>query len=63
MDTFRGIPARYLYIASSALSFIMFYAGGVAFNQNVFYGALFIVLAIVIFFLGIVIGKKSRIIG
>jgi hypothetical protein len=63
MDSIRGIPARYLYIACAVLSFILFSAGGVAFNQNAFYGALFIVLAIVIFFLGIALGKKNRIVG
>ena len=62
MDSIRGIPGRYLYIACPVLSFILFSAGGVAFNQNAFYGALFIVLAILIFFLGIAIGNKSRII-
>lgn len=62
MDTIRGIPTKYLYIACSVLSFIMFYAGGVAFNQNVFYGGLFIILALVIFFLGIALGKKSHIV-
>jgi hypothetical protein len=63
MDSIRGVPARYLYRACLVLSFILFSAGGVAFNQNAFYGALFIILAIVIFFLGIAIGKKNRIVG
>lgn len=62
MDSIRGVPGRYLYIVCAVLSFILFSAGGVAFSQNAFYGALFIVLAIIIFFLGIAIGNKSRII-
>jgi hypothetical protein len=59
MDSIRGIPTRYLYIACSVLSFILFSAGGVAFNQNVFYGALFIILAILLFIVGMHFGRKE----
>jgi lipopolysaccharide export LptBFGC system permease protein LptF len=59
MATFRIIPARYLYIACLVLSFIMFSAGGVAFNQNAFYGALFIILATLLFIVGMHFGRKE----
>jgi hypothetical protein len=58
MDSIRGIPGRYLYIACLILSFILFSAGGVAFNQNAFYGALFIILAILLFIVGMHFGRK-----
>jgi uncharacterized MnhB-related membrane protein len=61
-DSIHGVPGRYLYRACAVLSFILFSASGVAFSQNAFYGALFIILAIVIFFLGIAVGKKGRLV-
>lgn len=62
MESIRSIPNKYLYFACIVLSFLMFYAGGVAFNQSTFYGGLFIILAIVLFFISVYIGRKSRII-
>ena len=59
MDSIRGVPARYLYRACLVLSFILFSARGVAFNQNAFYGALFIILAILLFIVGMHFGRKE----
>jgi hypothetical protein len=53
MESIRGIPNKYLYMACIFLSFLMFFAGGVAFNQNPFYGGVFIILAIVLFFISV----------
>ncbi|MFA5269006.1 MAG: hypothetical protein WC379_13625 [Methanoregula sp.] len=58
MESIRGIPNKYLYIASIVLSFLMFYAGGVAFNQSPFYGGLFIILAIVLFIISVYFGRR-----
>jgi hypothetical protein len=37
----------------------MFYGGGVAFNQSAFYGGVFIILAIVLFFLAVYFGRRT----
>lgn len=54
------IPHSYLYAACIILSFIMFSAGGVAFEQSMFYGALFIILAVALFFLAVHFGRQTR---
>jgi hypothetical protein len=59
METIRGIPNKYLYTACIVLSFLMFYGGGVAFNQSAFYGGVFIILAIVLFFLAVYFGRRT----
>lgn len=60
METIRGIPNKYLYTACLVLSFLMFYAGGVAFSQSPFYGGVFIILAIVLFFMAVHFGRQDR---
>jgi len=60
METIRGIPNKYLYAVCLVLSFLMFYAGGVAFGQSLFYGGLFIILAIVLFFMAVHFGRQGR---
>jgi uncharacterized membrane protein len=59
MDIIRGIPNKYLYAAFLVLSFVMFYAGGSAFSQSPFYGVVFIVLGIVLFFAAVRVGRKA----
>jgi len=59
METIRGIPNKYLYAACLVLSFLMFYAGGVAFNQSPFYGGLFIVLGVALFFAAVHFGRQT----
>jgi len=59
MDKIRGIPNKYLTIACLALSFLLFSAGGTAFNQSPFYGALFIVVAVFLFFVGAHFGRQA----
>jgi hypothetical protein len=59
MEIIRGIPNQYLYIGCTIVSMLFFYAGGTAFSQSPFYGALFIVLALVLFFTGVYFGRKS----
>jgi hypothetical protein len=59
MDIIRGVPGRYLYAACLILSFLLFYAGGVAFNHSPFYGVLFLVLAVVLFFIAVRIGREA----
>jgi hypothetical protein len=59
MDIIRGLPNKYLYATCLILSFLMFYAGGVAFNQSPFYGAVFFVLAVVLFFIAVRIGRQA----
>lgn len=58
METIRGIPNKYLYAACLVLSFLLFWAGGTAFNQSPFYGAVFFVLAVVLFFAGVHFGRQ-----
>lgn len=60
MESVRGIPNKYLYTACIVLSFLMFYAGGVAFNQSPFYGGLFIILAILLFFIAVYFGRRIQ---
>lgn len=60
MYSLRGIPNKYLYAACIVLSFLMFYAGGVAFNQSPFYGGLFIILAVLLFFLAVYFGRRIQ---
>jgi ABC-type multidrug transport system permease subunit len=38
----------------------MFYAGGVAFNQSTFYGGLFMILAIILFFIAVYFGRRIQ---
>ena len=38
METIRGIPDKYLYAACLAMAFVLFCAGGTAFDQSPFYG-------------------------
>jgi hypothetical protein len=59
MEILRGIPDKYLYAACLILSFLMFYAGGVAFSQSLFYGVSFFVLAVVLFFIAVRIGRQA----
>jgi hypothetical protein len=59
MDSIRSIPDKYLYAACLALSFLMFSAGGVAFSQSPFYGAVFFILGVVLFFVAVRIGRKA----
>lgn len=60
MESIRGIPNKYLYAACLVLSFLMFYAGGVAFNQGPFYGGLFIILGILLFFIAVYFGRRIQ---
>jgi len=59
METIRGIPDKYLFAACMALSFLLFGAGGTAFGQSPFYGGLFMVAAMVLFFIGVHFGRKE----
>jgi hypothetical protein len=59
MKTFRGIPTNYLTIACLVLSFLLFSAGGTAFSQSPFYGGLFMVLAILLFIIGMHFGRQD----
>jgi 4-hydroxybenzoate polyprenyltransferase len=59
METIRGIPNKYLAAACLIMTFLLFWAGGTAFNQSPFYGALFIIIAMVLFFVGVHFGKKG----
>jgi hypothetical protein len=59
MDTFRGIPNKYLAIACLALSFLLFSAGGTVFDQNLFYAVLFFVTALLLFFVGMHFGRQD----
>lgn len=59
METIRGIPDKYLAAACLALTFLLFWAGGTAFNQSPFYGGLFMVLAVVLFFAGVHFGRQD----
>jgi hypothetical protein len=60
METIRGIPNKYLYAACLVLSFVLFWAGGTAFDQSPFYGGFFIVIAMVLFFAGVHFGRQDR---
>jgi hypothetical protein len=59
MKTFRDIPEKYLMVACLALSFLLFAAGGTAFNQSPFYGVLFFVIAMLLFFAGVYFGRRA----
>jgi len=59
MDIIHNIPSKYLYAACLILSFLIFYAGGVAFDQSPFYGVSFFVLAVVLFFIAVRIGREA----
>lgn len=59
METIRGIPNKYLYAVCLVLSFLLFWAGGTAFNQSPFYGGVFFVLAVVLFFAGVHFGRQD----
>ena len=59
METLRGIPNNYLFVGCLALSFLLFAAGGTAFNQSPFYGVLFFVIAMLLFFAGVYFGRKE----
>lgn len=52
MEKIRGIPDRYLAAACLVLTFLLFTAGGIAFSQSPFYGTVFIIIAILLFFAG-----------
>jgi hypothetical protein len=60
METIRGIPNKYLYAACLAMAFVLFWAGGTAFDQSPFYGGLFIVMATLLFFASVYVGKQDR---
>lgn len=59
MECIRGVPNKYLYAVCLALSFLMFYAGGVAFSRSPFYGTVFFVLGVVLFFAAVRVGRKD----
>ena len=59
VETIRGIPNKYLTIACLALSFLLFSAGGTAFIQSPFYGALFMGIAVLLFFAGMHFGRQE----
>ncbi len=59
METIRGIPNKYLAAAFLVLSWLLFAAGGTAFNQSVFYGSLFIVTGVLMFFIGMHFGRQN----
>ena len=59
MDTFRGIRKTYLAAACLTLTFLLFTAGGIAFNQSPFYGAVFFIIAILLFFAGAYFGNPT----
>jgi hypothetical protein len=59
MDIVPGIPYRYLYFGCILVSFLMFYAGGTAFEQNPFYGGLFFVSGVVLFFGSVRVGRVA----
>jgi hypothetical protein len=59
METLRGIPDKYLSVACLVLTFLLFAAGGTAFNQNPFYGGLFFVIAMILFFAGVHFGRQD----
>lgn len=59
MEKIRGIPNKYLAIGCLVLSFLLFSAGGTAFNQSAFYGALFMVVAVLLFFVGVHFGRQD----
>jgi hypothetical protein len=59
METIRGIPDKYLAAACLATTFLLFWAGGTAFNQSPFYGGLFFGIAMVLFFAGMYLQKKD----
>jgi hypothetical protein len=58
METIRGMPNKYLAATCLAMTFLLFWAGGTAFNQSPFYGGLFIVIAMVLFFIGVHFGRQ-----
>ncbi|OPX63719.1 MULTISPECIES: hypothetical protein [unclassified Methanoregula] len=58
MDTFRGIQKKYLTATCLVLTFLLFTAGGIAFNQSPFYGAVFFIIAILLFFVGAYFGNS-----
>ena len=59
METIRGIPNKYLAATCLAMTFLLFWAGGTAFDQNPFYGGLFMVIAMVLFFAGVYFGRQD----
>ena len=59
METIRGIPNKYLAAACLAMTFLLFWAGGTAFDQSPFYGGLFMVSAMVLFFAGVHFGRQD----
>ena len=59
MEIIRGIRNVHLSMACTILSVVFFLAGGVAFNQSAFYGAVFIVLALVLFCMSVFFRMKK----
>jgi hypothetical protein len=59
MEIFRNIPRKYVAAACLALSFLLFAAGGTALSQSPFYGACFMIIAILLFFIGAYYGKQE----
>ena len=62
MEIVRGIPNKYLSVACTILSFVLFYAAGVAFGQSMFYGAVFLIVAILFFFVAVIVGRRSGVV-
>jgi hypothetical protein len=59
VETFPGIPNKYLFILCLALSFLFFWAGGTAFDQSPFYAVFFYVLGLSLFFAGVHLGRRD----
>jgi hypothetical protein len=59
MGTIPDIPLKYRVVACLLLGFVFFTLGGMAFVKNVFYGFLFTVVALILFFAGARLGKQD----
>jgi hypothetical protein len=59
MGTIPDIPRKYLTLFCLLLGFAFFTLGGIAFAKNVFYGFLFTIVAVILFFAGVRIGRQE----
>lgn len=59
MQTFRGVPNKYLYAACLVSSFILFVMGGMAFSQSMYYGVAFNIIGVFLFFAAVYFGKQN----
>lgn len=60
MVIIRGIPNRYLFFGSLLLTFLVFTAAGIAYDQNPLFGIGFYAISVVLFFITLQIGRTAH---